>query len=273
MSVTRGPWGGGPARPVPPKPQAPRRPGPQKPATPTRQFLINLVSSLLLAGLLWWTMGPFVAMGGILGVFVHEYGHVLAMNALGCGPARIVIIPFFGGAAIPARAPSSEFRDVIISLAGPVFGLLAAIPFFVAFFLTGFGPWLGGAFFVAFINLLNLVPAPPLDGSKALGPALARIHPQFERGVLVAVAGVAVFWLISRGSWITATFLGISVLGVLRRGSLRPHALRLSGREFVYVLGLYLAAAVLCLGAMGATLYALGEPVSPTSVFHLLRFG
>jgi Zn-dependent protease len=272
VSIVDGPWGRGEKQ-RPSGPPGKRPAGPRPPATPRQQFIWNLISSLLFAGLLAFTMGPIFALGGIAGVFVHEYGHVLAMNRLGCGPARIVIIPFLGGAAIPARAPSTEFHDVVISLAGPVFGLLAMIPFGAAWWWTGNPEWLGGAFFVAFINLLNLAPAPPLDGSKALGPALARIHPNVERGALVAVGGIAVFWAVSRGSWIMAAFLGLSVLGSLRRGAFRPHSKKLSGREFYYSLAMYVAAAVLCVGALSLTLIGLGKPVTPGAVADIFRFG
>ena len=55
-----------------------------------------------------------------------------------------------------------------MSLAGPAFGLLAMIPFVAAWAVMGHGEWLAGAFFIAMLNLVNLVPAPPLDGSKVL---------------------------------------------------------------------------------------------------------
>lgn len=243
------------------------------PSTPRQQLIWNLVSSLLLFGLLALYMGPYVAIGGLVGVLVHEFGHVIAMNRLGCGPARIVVIPFLGGAAIPARPASTEFKDVIISLAGPVFGLLAMIPFVVLAFATNNREWFAAAFFVAFINLLNLAPAPPLDGSKAIGPVLARIHPDVERAALMAVGGAAVFWAVSRGSWILAFFLGIGIIGALRQGPLRPPAMRLTGGQSAASVALYLASAALCVGALGVALIGLGREPSLESVAQIFSFG
>src|SRR5690606_32488549 len=161
-----GPWGAAPAagqsaaRPATPA----ARPG------PAGQGLgWALLSTALLAGFLWWAMGWIFALAGIVGVLVHEYGHVLAMNRLGMGPARIYIVPFLGGAAAPARAAATEWIDVKVSLAGPAFGLLAALPFLGLHLATGEGVWLQGVWFVGVINLLNLAPAPPLDGSRAVG--------------------------------------------------------------------------------------------------------
>ncbi len=220
----------------------------------TSQLLWNLVSTALLAGLLWVRMGWIWALAGVVGVFVHEYGHVLAMNALGSGPARIRIVPFLGGAAIPRTPPSTEFKGVLIALAGPVFGLLAMAPFFIAYAYTGQEVWLEGAFFVAVINLLNLAPAPPLDGSKALGPALARIHPLLERAALVVVGALAVLWALDTHNIILGVFIGLGTLGALRQGRLRPSAVPLSWPQLVAALGLYAAALGVCFAALSFAL-------------------
>ena len=74
------------------------------------------------------------------------------------------MIAFFGGYARGQRPPQSQWDGVKMSLAGPVFGLLAAVPFFGAWGLTGQTEWLVGAFAIAMVNLINLAPAPPLDG-------------------------------------------------------------------------------------------------------------
>ncbi len=225
-----------------------------RPPSPASNLLWAVVSTALLAGYIGWQMGWLAAVAIVFGVFVHEYGHVLAINALGCGPGKLKIIPFVGGAATPARAPETEFKGVMIALAGPTFGLLAMAPFFGLYAFTGEPSWLGGAFFIAFLNLINLAPAPPLDGSKALGPALARIHPWLERAALLAVGAVVVLWALGRGSIIFAVFVGIGALGSLRRGALRPWAMKLSIQEWFVSVGLYLAALLACLAAVYLTM-------------------
>ena len=233
--------------------------------SPASGLLWGLISTALLAAWIGWRMGWVWALAGVFGVFVHEFGHVLAMNALGSGPGRIVIVPFVGGAAIPRRAPSTEFKGVLIALAGPVFGLLAMAPFFAAYAVTGQTMWLGGAFFIAVINLINLAPAPPLDGSKAFGPALAWVHPWIERGALVLIGAGVVMWAVHRGSWIFAIFVGLGVLGAVRSGRLRPAARRLTGQEWLASLALYAAALALCVGAV---LFAVGG--GPETAFAAL---
>ena len=208
-----------------------------------------IISTLLLGGLIWYFTGSLIMVVALLfGLFVHEYGHVLAMNRLGMGPARIYIIPFLGGLAKSQRLPSSEWHGVLVSLAGPAFGLLAAIPFYALYLGTGQGMWLQGVFVVAFLNLINLAPAPPLDGSKALGPVLARIHPMVEKGVLLLVGGAVVWWGVSNGSFIFAAFLALALIGHLRRGAWRPEGRQLTWKEAGNSVALFLLTAAACAG-------------------------
>jgi Zn-dependent protease len=217
-----------------------------------------VVSTLLLGGFIWWVSGSWViAVAAIWGLLVHEYGHVLAMNRLGMGPAKIYIIPFLGGVAKSQRLPKSEWDGVLVSLAGPGFGLLAAIPFFAGSIAMGHAEWLLGAAVIAAINLVNLAPAPPLDGSKALGPVLARIHPNVERGAMLLIGALVVFWGITTGRFILAAFLAIALIGHLRRGAWRPDGRPLTGREAAQSVGLFLAAAAACAGVGLAALMPL----------------
>jgi len=197
----------------------------------------------------------------IWGLLVHEYGHVLAMNRYGMGPARIYIVPFLGGMAKSQRLPDSEWDGVKVSLAGPAFGLLATVPFFAAWMVTGGSAWLVGAFAIAMLNLVNLAPAPPLDGSKALGPVLARIHPMLEKAAMVAVGALVVVWGLSNGSYIFAGFLVLALIGHLRRGAWRPEGRALTGREAIYSVGLFLITVAACAGVAMAALLPLAGSV------------
>jgi Zn-dependent protease len=226
--------------------QAAASPAPPSPAAPATSLLQAVVSTALLAGWIAWQFGWIAAVAGVIGVFVHEYGHVLAINALGYGPGRIQIIPFFGGAATPRRPPASEFHGVLIALAGPVFGLLATAPFFVAVAVTGDPRWLGGALFIAAMNLLNLAPVAPLDGSKAFGPLLARIHPWLERGAVVAIAAAVLFWAVQTRQFLLGTVAVFGALGALRGGRMRPWATPLTAGQWLGGLAAYLLALVAC---------------------------
>lgn len=253
----RGPWD------FDPEPTPARVAVPEQPLDKGQNPVWFIGSSLLLGGFLWFLMGHWVfALAGVFGLLVHEYGHVLAMNRLGMGPAKIYVIPFLGGLARGQRAPESEWHGVLVALAGPVFGLVAAIPFFIGWYATGEGYWLGGAMFIALINLLNLAPAPPLDGSKALGPVLARIHPLLEKAALIAVGLAVIFWGLNRGSYILAAFLAFSVFSYLRMKDWRPDTRRLSWSGAGASLGLFVGTAGLCLAVLAFAVmpFAPGDP-------------
>lgn len=257
----RGPWD-----PRPDEPQAVETPSPaargavEAPLDKGQHPAWALISTLLLGGFIWWVSGSWVvAMAAIFGLFVHEYGHVLAMNAVGMGPARIYIIPFLGGLAKGQRMPVSEWHGVLVSLAGPAFGLLAAIPFFALYLTVGGGEWLLAATVIAAINLVNLAPAPPLDGSKAIGPVLARIHPMLERVAMIAVGALVVYWGFVTGRWILAAFLAIALYGHLRRGAWRPEGRQLTVKEAVMSVGLFLATGMACAAVGVAALMPLAE--------------
>ena len=244
-----GPWDNlPPAVPAKPAEREIARPRADEPPLDKGQNPVwAVVSTLLLGGFIWFVSGSWViAVAAVWGLLVHEYGHVLAMNKLGMGPARIYIIPFLGGVAKSQRWPASEWHGVLVSLAGPAFGLLAAIPFFALFLATGQGMWLQGVFAIALINLVNLAPAPPLDGSKALGPVLALIHPMVEKAAMVAIGAVVVLWGVTNGSYIFAAFLALALFGHLRRGAWRPDGRPLTWPEAGRSVGLFVVTAVAC---------------------------
>ena len=243
------------------------------PRSPAKERLWLVISSLLMIGILWLFTGSWeIALGLMFGLLVHEYGHVLAMNRLGMGPAKIYVIPFLGGLAKGAHAPRTEWVGVLVSLAGPAFGLLAMLPLLAIGLATGASQWMAAAFFVAMLNLINLVPAPPLDGSKALGPVLARVHPMLEKLVLLAIGVAVVAWGIWTGRYILAVFLGLAVLGHLTKGGLRSYAGPLSWKEAGQSLCLFLLTALMCGGAAAGSLLLMSEGGGSEVLTMILRY-
>jgi Peptidase family M50 len=246
------PWGPRTPEEAAALPPTPLTPVGMPAATPANSRLSGwawgAVSTVILAvwiGVLFGWLGAVALVGG---VFVHEFGHVLVINWAGAGPSSIRIIPFFGGAATMRRAPDSDFKSVLIALAGPAFGLLFALPFALAAAVTGNKAWLVGAFYVGTLNLINLAPAAPLDGSKAVGPVLARIHPWVERVVLLLLAGLVLDWALSTHNWL---FGGVIALGAVRAflmANARPSSRPLNLGEWAASLALYVLVVGLCAG-------------------------
>ena len=86
------------------------------------------------------------------------------------------------------------------------------------------------------MNLINLLPAPPLDGSRALGPSLAKIHPTLERAALILVGVVAILWSLSRRDMMFGAFVAYGLYFALRKRYLRPVVWKLTNAEWLKAL-------------------------------------
>lgn len=141
-------------------------------------------------------------------IIIHEVSHAFAAYALGDDSAKragrlsfnpvrhidwfgTVILPlilyfsagFIWGYAKPVPFNPYNFRNLkrdsgLTALAGPVSNILIAIGMAVIYHLSSASPLLQYiSIYVIFLNLLlaffNLIPVPPLDGSKVLGMFLS----------------------------------------------------------------------------------------------------
>jgi len=143
----------------------------------------------------------------IISIIIHEMAHGYAANALGDPTARLqgrlsanplvhidplgsVIIPallFFGNAGIlfgwakpvpynPYNLTNKKWGEALVAVAGPAVNVLLAFIFAMIIRLAGplqlSDAFVGLASYIVYINLLlacfNMLPLPPLDGSKIL---------------------------------------------------------------------------------------------------------
>ncbi|MEK7189339.1 MAG: site-2 protease family protein [Patescibacteria group bacterium] len=175
----------------------------------------------------------------VYGITVHEFSHVLAAYAQGDDTGRLMgrltlnplahIDPFgmllllvagFGwGAPAPFNPHNLKYRrwgEVMVALAGPASNLLSIIIFMIA--VNVLGPALGPLNlliqlfgFLILINIVllafNLIPIPPLDGSKLLFELLPDRFSRLKAS------------LARNGPWILLmlvfadNFLGINIFG------------------------------------------------------------
>jgi Zn-dependent protease len=155
------------------------------------------------ASFIWLT--DFWAGIAILVILVlHELGHVLAMRAFGDRTSVFYLVPFMGGVAIGQKEMESDWRLVLMVLAGPFAGLLTALAGIALFHMTDNGWFAGFAVMAAIINVFNLLPIPMLDGGQVLIALLRRYLPHglirwISIGLLLAGAGL--------GAWIGSTLL------------------------------------------------------------------
>jgi Zn-dependent protease len=153
-----------------------------------------------------WSSGRGVGFGlGIVAsIYVHEVGHVAALRRYGIAASAPMFVPGFGALVRLKQYPASAHEDARTGLAGPVWGLVAAL---VAAAIGWLGPLpvaLAVASWGASINLFNLIPVWQLDGARGLR-ALSRD----QRLMVAAVAGAVA---IALHQWMPA-LVGAVALG------------------------------------------------------------
>lgn len=163
-------------------------------ATKGKLLLVGLTKSgtslsmLLSFGVYWAAFGWKFAAGLIVSIYIHEIGHVAALHRLGIRASAPMFIPGFGAFVRLNQYPVDAREDARVGLAGPMWGLAAAVAAALVFFATGAPIWGAIARFGAWINVFNLTPVWQLDGSRGFR-ALSRL----QRVVVTGTLGAAWF--------------------------------------------------------------------------------
>jgi Zn-dependent protease len=145
--------------------------------------LLTLLASI---GLYWTLYGWKFGVGFILGIYIHEMGHVWALRQFGLRASAPMFIPGFGAFVSLYDSPKNVGEDARIGLAGPIWGAGAALAFLVPHQVSPAGIWLALAHATAYINLFNLTPVWQLDGGRGFR-ALDRQQRLMLLGLMVAL--------------------------------------------------------------------------------------
>lgn len=142
---------------------------------------------------------------------VHEIGHLLMMKAFGYKDVKMFFIPLFGAAVTGEAFEPSGTRKALVSLAGPVPGLLLGL-IMVAIGMTRQSQiLLRIAFLFIFINGLNLLPLYPFDGGRFFHDILFSRNRTLDAGVTGLAGIILVLIGYQQGFWLL-TILGVFVL-------------------------------------------------------------
>jgi Zn-dependent protease len=141
------------------------------------------------------------ALGLVLSIYLHEMGHVAAYRRLGIPVSAPMFIPGFGAFVRGQYAPADAAGQAQVSIAGPLWGMGAALLCFGLAAATGDALWGALATVGAQINLLNLIPISILDGAGAIAPMdrTQRWLAAGAAGALWWITGTALFALILAG--------------------------------------------------------------------------
>ena len=157
------------------------------------QFDIDMQSLLILAAVL----------------FIHELGHSLGMLLAGYKNIRILFIPMVGAATMGTDVQPSAGKNVIMSLLGPVPGIILGSALGVNYSQHPQGP---GSFLettislLLLINVFNLVPINPLDGYRVLEGCLFARRPKADLVVKLLMAALLAAIAVALQSYLIGAF-------------------------------------------------------------------
>jgi Zn-dependent protease len=142
-------------------------------------------------------------------VLIHELGHAVASRAFGYQPS--ITLAWMGGHTLPnAPGPIPWHKDVALTLAGPVFGLVLGVACWVGKSALEDGGSEAllyllsvGAIANFFWAVLNLLPVLPLDGGRIVSVVAMRL---FGKAGFMVAQGLALL-----------TSLGMVALGLWQR--------------------------------------------------------
>lgn len=145
----------------------------------------TLFSMFISFGVYWSVWGwPFAA-GFVLSIYVHEMGHIAMLHRLGIRCTAPMFIPGFGALIRLRENLPTAREEALVGLAGPIWGLGAAVAAFALSRALQSPMCAAIAYFGALINLFNLTPIWQLDGSHAFR-ALTRTQRWMVTGTILA---------------------------------------------------------------------------------------
>lgn len=165
----------------------------------------TLFSMMLSLGVYWTVWGWRFALGLVLSIYVHEMGHIFALRHYGIRASAPMFIPGLGAMVRLNQYPASPKEDARVGLAGPIWGLAAALAVYAAFLVTGWDSLGAIAKVGAWINLFNLVPVWQLDGSRGF-------RAMTKPARWLCVFAIAVAWVLTEESLLVL----LLIAGLLR---------------------------------------------------------
>ena len=124
-------------------------------------------SMLLFLGAYWAAWGWKFAAGFVASIYIHEMGHVAMLQRYGIPATPPMFIPGIGAVIRSRFYPHEPVAEARVGLAGPIWGLGAAVASSLVYLATRAPIWVALAQVGAWINLFNLLPVWQLDGGHA----------------------------------------------------------------------------------------------------------
>ena len=135
--------------------------------TTTSSLLRTILSLALFIAVDYWIFKSWQAVFLLVSViFIHEFGHFIAMKIFGYKGINMTFVPFMGAYVSGEATHFSKYKKIIMLLAGPVPGIIIgmALLFLYQQNLNEYYYLAAVAFLL--LNVFNLLPVSPLDGGQ-----------------------------------------------------------------------------------------------------------
>jgi Zn-dependent protease len=213
------------------------------------KFAALFVSIFFYALFFGWKFGIVF----VLLILVHELGHYMTFRNFGIKADLPFFIPGLG-AFVAARGPAPSLTiEALAALAGPVYGLAAAVLCWVISIQTHDPFWLAAAYTGFFLNAINLLPVPPLDG----GGIAAAIDPRLWLVGAVLFLGFIVLFHIWAGLLFVALigFVAYPRIKAMLAGYIDPRFGSVTRTARIAIAAAYFITAAIAAGGAFATYF------------------
>jgi Zn-dependent protease len=177
----------------------------------------TFLSMFVAMGVYWTVFGGWFAAGLVLSIYVHEMGHVVALSRYGIHAGAPLFVPGLGAFIRLRQELTDPKQDARVGLAGPFWGLGAALVCLAAYIVTEQPIMAALARFGAIINLFNLLPIWHLDGGRAF-----RSMTRSQRWL--AVGAIAAAWAVTDEGLLVLLMLGGIARTLMDKPSDKPDA-------------------------------------------------
>ena len=128
-------------------------------------LLLGSAALFVVLGAWFWSIELVLYLVPIL--LFHELGHYVAMRYFRYRNLKMFFLPLLGAAVSGQHFNIPGWKKVLVSLAGPIPGILLAIPMAVIAIQTQNELWRNATLMIVLVNVFNLLPLLPLDGGWA----------------------------------------------------------------------------------------------------------
>ena len=139
------------------------------------KLFLTIGSMLLAVGVYALVFGWRYAVGLVAMLFIHEMGHYVAARQRGLAVSLPMFIPFAFAWVKLEDVPHDAETEAYVGMGGPLLGTVGALACY--FFARNYDvSWLLAVSYTGFfLNLINLIPIPPLDGGRITAVLSPRI--------------------------------------------------------------------------------------------------